>query len=341
MKPLALCILIIGARGSQSIGSTADARANDEALRNRFEEEYPKALKTLEELYANATGSATLVTEKTNRDEMTKTATRNLTFATKTPQMAKVAIHEGTTISFNGTNRISKKGLVFCYNRDCSFRLSRDSEGSTFSVASFQIREDGQAPHEDLDMGHRLWLFLRAPYSLYLMPLSQLLSDKRFVTGSVSRVDRNEKAMVKAEFEMKGGDRSPGFVGWIIVSPDEGWILHEYEYKMNKSSIVFRGSIEYGVPAAGARLPKRVVHTRHMAAEGRLVNKESVEINDIKLAEVPDYEFTLANFGLPDLQRPRSGTLHGGYAVWLIATSLLLGTAAVALRFTGKRVRTQ
>jgi hypothetical protein len=234
---------------------------------------------------------------------------------------------------------VSGTELVFCYNRDYSFRLSKRADASAFTIESFQGNTSGQIPVEDKNMQHRLWTFLCAPYSLYLTPISRLLADENFVVRSVSRLDRDQQKMVRLEFEMRGSERRPGYAGWMVVSPEEGWILREYNYTLDRSGTILRGNVEYGDSIDGGRLPRRVTHTRYGVADGHPVsNRESADFSELRLIGLPDKEFTLEAFGLPNFRPGRGSALQGGYAVWMIGGSVLLMTLALLLRAAGARV---
>ncbi len=338
MSSVAARTIIIMCCVSTLCAISAEARERDDSSGREFLRDYAIGLGKLERLFAEATGSATLVTERADRAGTTSGMRRSLDFATKAPHMAKVIIREGTVLTYKSENRVGKRGVVFCYNRDYSFRLSKDAGATGYTVESFQDNTEGQAPAEEKNMIHRLRVFLCAPYSLYLAPISRLLSDKDFVTRAVSRVDRDQRKMVKVDFELKGRNQLPGYTGWMIVSPEEGWILHEYQYKLRGSGAAFRGVVEYGDSVKGARLPKRVEH-RQNSADGRSFNKESAEFLGIEFNAVPDSEFGIEGFGLPDFRRRQTWRLRGGYAPWMIGTSLLLMISAIVLRTAGTGVR--
>jgi len=67
--------------------------------------------------------------------------------------------------------------------------------------------------------------------------------------------------------------------------------------------IVFRGRVEYGQPQDGFPVPKRVVSTRSPLGERQPTDIETYEFNELHFGDVPDGQFQLSAFGLPDVRQ--------------------------------------
>ena len=110
--------------------------------------------------------------------------------------------------------------------------------------------------------------------------------------------------MLKAEFEMRPLPNRKGAMsleGWFTVSPDEAWVLHEYE-NVDQGNISVHGSIEYGGMQGGVPVLRRF--TRTATKLGKLLSSQTYDFEKLDSVDVPDRDFTLSAFGLPEVGRP-------------------------------------
>ena len=129
------------------------------------------------------------------------------------------------------------------------------------------------------------------------------------------------------------GKPSPDYDGWILVEPEKKWVLREYELGHRKQ--VIRGLVEYGDPQDGFPLPKRVVIKGFPRGSSEPTFIQIFTFEDLRFVDVPDGEFTLAAFGLPELGQPgRSRSRYANRTVfWLLGAALVSLVLAVALKY--------
>ena len=136
--------------------------------------------------------------------------------------------------------------------------------------------------------------------------MSGFLTDKNVFIRSVSRVREGTRGLLKAEFEMTPFQKgSMSRVGWFTVSPSEAWVLHEY--KFDHGDISRHGSIEYGEMQAGVPVLRRFTCTARRL--GKLLNTQTYDFEKLEFVDVPDRDFTLAAFDLPEVGRPAAKPL--------------------------------
>ena len=115
-------------------------------------------------------------------------------------------------------------------------------------------------------------------------------------------------------------------------------MIHEYEFVDGAKTSV-HGTLEYGEMQQGFPALRRFIHTKTQAPEsgGQWITTK-YDFEKIDFVEVPDRDFTLAAFGLPELGRPTERSSRSP-APWLIALSLLALAAAVVLKVASSRIQ--
>ena len=114
------------------------------------------------------------------------------TFASKRPYWARVTSSGPKRTLFSGPKLAGKKGpeasasdkeVVFCYNNDYSFKLSRNDAASQYAITSFDKNIGGEPPAPfKVQVDGRVYEYLDAPFSFSAayQPLSRIISSDRF-----------------------------------------------------------------------------------------------------------------------------------------------------------------
>ena len=267
----------------------------------------------------------------------TDSFSKTLEFECKLPSMVRVVETGKLTVTKGGVTRSAGLWAVRCCNDDYSFVLKKNAADGKFSVASIVNSSEEKFKNEKRRMADQLLRYLGAPFYLEVFRMSPLISAKNFSIRSVSRVRVGTREMLKAEFEVRPSQKILGAVsldGWFTVSPSEAWVLHEYEFAEGDFSV--HGSIEYGGMQAGVPVLRRFTQAR--TKQGKPLNAQTYDFEVIENADVPDQDFTLSAFGLPEVGRP-TGRRSGSAAPWLIAFSVLALAAAVVFKMASARAR--
>jgi hypothetical protein len=330
--------LIAGWIASFALVVAAPAGVDDAStLKAEFLRDYPRALEALEARFGRVRGVAKC-TDVRHLKGSTDSFSKTLEFECKLPSMVRVVETGKLAVTKGDVTRSVGRWAVRCCNDDYSFELKKNAADGKFSIASMLNSSEEKFKNEKRRMADQLLRYLGAPFYLDVFPMSGFISATNVSIRSVSRVRVGTREMLKAEFEMrpfqKAPKGAPSREGWFTVSPSEAWGLHEYEFVHGDVSV--HGSIEYGGMQAGVPVPRRFAHTT--TKQGKLLNAQTYDFEMLDFADVPDQDFTLAAFGLPEVGRPTEKR-SGSAAPWLVAFSLLALAAAVVFKIASVRAR--
>ena len=104
-----------------------------------------------------------------------------------------------------------------------------------------------------------------------------------------------DKNRLRIEFDIKG---FRDFKAWLVVAPDEKWVIHEYECKDFRDT--YHGRIEYSEPIDGFPVPKRIRVTSSSAGLPLATNSYAFDVDQIKFGDLNERDFLLAAFGVKD-----------------------------------------
>jgi hypothetical protein len=277
--------------------SSASGQEDDASLKERVMKMYPQALKELESHFAKASGTGKCAEEFRIGTEGHFRIDSQLTFACNRPFLARtVSLASRTTMKDKKTNPVRE--VVFCYNAENSFWLAKPAGGTEYTVnlidtdknemsrVRFQIREALR--------------FLDAPYTVGTIRMSTAFARPGFSIRRVWALREGGKNRLKIEFEIKGGR---GLSAWVVVAPDEKWVIHEYECTDVQDT--HRGRIEYGEQVDGFPVPKHVRVTSSTVDRPAAAHSYTFDVDQIHFGDVLDRDFLLAAFGVPE---PKPGT---------------------------------
>jgi len=291
-------------------------------LRNRVLKEYAPALARLEEFYSHIRVEGTLDEIRIEEDKsVTEDSFRwSLAVEGRSKKSARTRLKK--------RNSALPSENVSCVNPKYSFRLEMVSDGAPLRIRDMGAGFDANIAN-DMNVVFNRYVF--APFCIFDTPIAKIMSDPTFVVKNVSEVTERDKRCLKIEFSFHPNKKYPVVPGWWLVCPDEGWILLEYEVLLGSHEDVSKhGRIEYGPSVGGIPLPK-------VFSETHPYYRRHFEFERIDQGPVPESEFTLTSFGLPELERPDGSRFTGGPAIWFFASSLLFLSIGVVLKFKGSR----
>jgi hypothetical protein len=285
--------------------SSAWTRDDEAALKERVLKTYPVALRALETHFAKAFGSVTGSEEHWIGKPRHILVAGRFTFASRWPDLAKVTRLATLTTMKDGKTKAPKE-TAFCFNKENAFMLVKEEGKPEFAIKSLAANKDGQSFVKD-QMESWLYSYLHAPFSLGGPSMSSIIADGGSPIQRVSLVRRDDKTYLKIEFDFKkgGNKRLRKLAGSVLVAPEEKWVIHEYEF--TDTINVWQGRVEYGQPQDGFPVPKRVVSTRLILGERHPTDIDTYDFNELHFGDVPDSEFQLPAFGLPDVRQSPSG----------------------------------
>ncbi|MGO9922023.1 MAG: hypothetical protein ACLQIB_45915 [Isosphaeraceae bacterium] len=298
--------------------------ALDESLRTAVRVEYPRALKDLEAFYGAAAGEV-LATETAPRSKRSPVTTTIYRFASVAPEFASVTMRRLDKQS----DQQKMPQAVFCRNKTYSFILQRAPGRAEFSLR--QLAKDKKAAAGPLH--NNLERYLDAPFSFEHRTVRWVVEQPEFSIRSVAEMARDGKRALSIHFGCPFRDsRQTEYEGKLVVLPDEKWVAVEFEYlwKDKQGAFLHRGEIEYEGASEGFPIPKRVIHSIFKPDNPTPLGVKTYEFSNMRFGPLPEKEFTLSAFGLPEIDAV-SRRRAGGMEYWLIGAAILALSIAVML----------
>jgi hypothetical protein len=299
-------------------------------LRKRFESEYPQAARRVQDAYSRARIRATWTLPAPR--EGTVPLVSEVEFAGKGQLLRTVQTPQRVDPS---ENRSFGTRTALVANPKLSFRLTPADAGqsSEWSVASIDSLEDRQA------RTHMDYRGLFAPFLENDSTIEETMRQPGFEITSFETITENDKSLARIWWRARP-DAVQGTVaqGWFLFDPAGSWVLRGYRF----------GRVAMDYPAStDTPSAQHAIHSYEGSHEGIPILKTAVfklespqrpkgeqteerwDIIAIEFTEVPDEEFTLTSFGLPDLGEKRnSGALI--YALLTTGICLVLLSLFVA-----------
>lgn len=231
-------------------------------------------------------------------------------------------------------------GSVIGVNSRYRFRLERAGPDDPWIISSLEQKGAEETRAEGLknplSAYFRLEVQLNHGFSLYpragsIDPGPTDLSQSEFILKKVGPVNEGNEELVKAEFEYKNPEKPnwPLKSGWIVYDPQNYWVIRNYQLRrqIGAADSVINAKLLYkrsnnGVPL----LTTEFVEDK----TGDLRGTDEIEYR-LEEGDVPESEFTLSAFGLPEPfgVRPTSTPWH----LWGVAAGVVcIGAGAFLWR---------
>ncbi len=306
---------------TQSQGSVQD----DGPLKERVLTEYPAALKRLEErlsrIHIEGTSVHTQLDPRTKKEQRTSI---HYVFAINGPSRLK----RSSTSSGTG-GKDEGYHFVSCINPRYSFRLRAIGTGRPLEIKDFG---GGLDPNVANDMGSDFARYVFAPITFKAMSIAETMAHPTFELKHVSEEIHNGKKFLKIEFRWHPVQKYPAIPGWWLVSPEEDWVLREWEFLVGRhEDVTWHGRVEYADSVDGIPLPISLSETHPLETR-------QFSFDRVRPGPVPESEFTLTAFGLPELDQPGRSRSTMSPGLWFLALGCLFLAIAGVL---GRRWRSQ
>jgi hypothetical protein len=169
-----------------------------------------------------------------------------------------------------------------------------------------------------------------SPFHQMGFDLVDWVRSPTFQIKKCSEATENGLPLIKMEFALKGA--SPAMhADWrdaiVTVSPTESWVIRRFQVSSKHLPKHYDIVIDYSPPidSSGIPLAKR--------RELRDMVSESIsEISDVVHEDLPASRFTMAAFGLPDINKPIAEHVPGESARWYYRAAAAAGLFAIGLR---------
>lgn len=287
---LLVLALVAIAAGTEAAAHGAEI---DRDLLNRFRREYPAAVDRLRGFYS------------TLRIEMQNTWPEPISGSTPESRVLRYAAR-GDLLRLDTVATIADKSQesVSVANPRASFRLTPSRSGGGYTVDTI----DGYAERLlTLRIGA---VALFAPFGFYEFAMDELVYQPGFEWTGFGFDGNGSSGLVKGEFRAISAEESL-LSGWFLFAPDQHWALRGWylraqlkDREQGPGHRECKITYDERLHPSGFPLLKRAEYTTVFdpMANRRMV--ELYEVTKIEQVDVPESEFTLPAFGLPDVVAP-------------------------------------
>jgi hypothetical protein len=293
-------------------------------LRERLRTEAPQAWDTLAENLLHSEGDGTRTETVTDSGKVAESKTTRIAF--------RLA---GPAVRIEATGAETGNQAVFCMNSRYGFQLNRDAESQPFVIRSTRprTREDASTAKfgiagfgfEEFDVG--LLQFLGAPWIVDGRPLSSMICRTDSKIQSITPVEYEGRDCVDVRFSYFPSDENENEFtdATVILDPAKKWSVQKYECTTSWGKV--SGEVKYDAADGDWPVPQHVTQRMEGTTEkSTYVNAVTFEFNTIQRRNVPDSEFTLSAFDLPELTFPGDQPAPSRRRQWLILGNVILGS---------------
>ena len=281
----------------------------DDALKRRVEAEYPPALARLEARYGSMHGRARrgYFEAFPGRPPVNETRRLDFAFAPGSGRMDVTLTGPDEPEKLDAKTAIRS---VYGANAQYGFELvqRRADNGLTLQT----VLDDPK--RRRILVGSRYGYEVQCAHYFGKVPFSTYFNSKTLRIDSVVELDapQGSKPLLIRPTVVPPANwvRPPNSLdvdGWLVVSPNEGWITREYGQTFGRAKFSTNiGKIEYGRSPDGHLDPIKHVQRGYM---GRVTRDDpgvavlgfDLDFESVTYEALPESEFRLPAFGLPDI----------------------------------------
>ncbi len=304
-----------------------DARA--ETWKDRLQNEAPIAWAKLEEFYSH------LECAWIERIENTQGRGKGTM-----EDLHKTLLIDGPLRRVHGDRQGTDRRGVMAVNKRYAFHIQRESESKAYQVVKYYRKKDASSLLDDLH--NEFAEIVPAPYSLLAKSLGGWLKNPNLVTEEVVAAPEGPPGLVrwKARFRpaRPSAKEPPPFTVTLFLDSKRHWCVQKYEILTtyeNGAQVRDAAALEYGQTVDGFPVISRVSRTVTNLADGRAQQRTAVMQSFATKTDIPEEEFTLTAFGVPELEEWPSDRGHLWY--WILGFALAAVAFALWLRFHGRK----
>lgn len=321
------------------------ASASDPVLEQRVRTEYPQALARLELRYAVMQGRAILNAWVGASNQRKDDPTKTFDFAFderhgKTTRTTKTGASEGKKSLYQTASG---------FNPKYSFTIQKEEPSSDWFLRAVSDGPTSGVRNCSTMIG-RAVLCTTQVNEINLQGWMKSSSTKfDSVTEEATEADphalliRFTTTPINRETKQAKGTKQ---FGWLVVSPDEGWILREYgisHSRGEKVNTTHVGQVEYRRSTDGHLDPSRRSERVFIGLAERGTTQEpaggsELTIESLRFDALPESDFLLSAFGLPE---PSKGDTPPPAArwPWFLGAAMLAFGVAAGLKYASGRSR--
>lgn len=237
--------------------------------------------------------------------------------------------------------KILPKEMIYCMNKDYSFRLHKQSDDKPYVIQHSSRSNDDVLQFINNELSYSIYSF----DTIIDRPLHKLLDDDRFNVTNVTHSIEKGKNVLRLDVLLKSTKKEePSYTGYVVLDKDNDFgIVHldvnvkfyEPNHKKDAVGRMVR-DISYSQNALRVAVPSLV----KISYVTNVYDKQETEwsISEPLLCDKPASAFRLPAFGLTDINKISSE--QESYIPWF-AYAAVIGMLCIITAWIIKRKRTQ
>lgn len=166
-------------------------------------------------------------------------------------------------------------------------------------------------------------------------PLKDLIADPAFVLNDIESVIENGQELIKFHFSYPAQKNRPEYKkAFVTLIPEYDWALKNAEHTIGNHRVNI--DIEYELNKESIPTIKKYSRTLHFPKE-KVDEFYEMTFDDVSYDAIPESNFTLTHFGLPEPKAAMPVQVESRMHLWLIGGAVLLFTSAIGLRWAAVR----
>lgn len=265
---------------------------DDSSLLARLKTEAPREWKEFERL------SKSFDVELTQR-HLHPTATMVTKFAIKTSGENTLFTQSYLEVPESQRARLQGVERVKCQNSENSFKLEKREAGLPWLVEYLGDTGGLDEQLEDIDT------MLLFPLYVYVHNIADWFASSDFIIKNVEWVERPAGKLVAVTFHRAKSDKETYWIhdGVLYLNPERMWAIQEFTYDATGKKGEEHVAQQTEFRTDRGRLPL-VKASALVAQTPRGEVKSLLDFSRFEYRSIPEEEFTLTAFGLPEIARP-------------------------------------
>ena len=242
--------------------------------------------------------------------------------------LGEYAVHQGSMLEI-GANEAGDDYVMAC-NPDYVFSLRRRKGAKNHSLTFVEQRGLDQRLEEIINRTSKAGLSnLLAAWMVYVDRLDKLVASEEFQIEKIGTVDEGNTKLVRIDYHRRIAVARPGEYSYgdcyVVCDPAKQWGVVEYAVtllnKDGKAALKRKVHSELEM-VNSLPVPIHVTFTGTMGEDPKVVEKGSTTF-EIVSTDVPDRDFLISSFGLPEPNFKTGFSSRFWYTAILAAACLL------------------
>lgn len=225
--------------------------------------------------------------------------------------------------------------LINVVGPEYQFQVERSSDPKAQRLVGFM---KGIPANEEEDIVHKNREFsyaLKAHYSIWGIPLDEVISDPGFVLKDVAETG-GSGGLIRVSFSIKSKKTKMEITDcYMILNPSMDWALQESKYYWRPD---FYTLVTNELTTIKGKILIKRSNLINGFTKDKLEERNLYDFTGLAVEDVPKTQFMLQSFGLPEPAEPARASRRSSLHHWFIGLGAVLACAALVIRRRASRV---